>query len=67
MRLATMNTLTRVLLLLLGAGTCSNLIRFTLTADTLKLLDSFCDERMRESLLWRQSVLNLPLNAFLQK
>jgi hypothetical protein len=36
--------LTRMRLLLLGAGTCAYLIGFTLTADTLEFLHGFCDE-----------------------
>ena len=36
--------LTRVRLLLLGAGACPYLIGFTLAADTLEFLNSFSDK-----------------------
>jgi hypothetical protein len=57
--------LTRMRLLLLGAGACAYLIGFTLATDTLEFLHSFSNEGVRESLLWGETVLHLPLNAFL--
>jgi len=57
--------LTRVRLLLLGAGACAYLIGLALAADTLEFLHGFSDEGVRESLLRGETVLHLPLDAFL--